>query len=686
MKAPVSWLREFVDVPDDPPAVARRLASCGFAVEAIDGDVIDFEITANRPDCLSVYGLSREAAVTFDSPLKPAPAGAGTPLVTVSNPNDAPIKVFIEDPACGRYALAVADVAVKPSPDWISRRLLAAGVRPINNIVDVTNYVMLEIGHPMHAFDAARLAGPEIRVRAARIGERIRTLDGETRTLDGTMLTIADRDQAVAVAGVMGGASSEVSDTTTRIALESAWFVPGSVRATSRRLGLKTEASARFERGADVNAPVTALQRALRLLADIGAGTVAAGIVDAYPTPPAPRRVHLRRGRIRHLLGHEVPDEQVRRILTILGFGLEPASDGFVVEVPSYRVDVAREADLIEEVGRHWGFDRIPATLPPLREAPPTPTPEAQIEAGLRDVALGAGMQEAVTFTFIERAMAEPFVPPGGHLVAIANPLSEKFAVLRPSLLPGLIESLVYNRRRESDVVRLFESGSVFDPDGETTRIGWVLTGARGEHWSGSAGDVDFFDAKGLAEALAQVGGLGPEDVTATADDAFPWFVPGAAARLSFGTGGAARRLGSIGQLRPDIIRARGLEGAIVVGGEIDVPVLVDAERDRAGRALTPIPRFPSIVRDISILVSERLPAADVRGTIRQHAPHTLVAIGEFDRYQGKGVPDGHVSLSIRLIFRDADRTLTDGAVQPAVDAIVQALSRLHGAVLRGKV
>ena len=680
MKVPVSWLREFVEVPDDPTVVARRLADCGFAVEGIDGEVIDFEVTANRPDCLSVYGFSREAAVAFDTPLKPAPAGDVMPA------GNSPVGVSIDDPACGRYALAVADIVVKPSPDWLSRRLLAAGVRPINNVVDVTNYVMLEVGHPMHAFDAARIAGAEIRVRAARQGERIKTLDGESRVLDPKMLVIADRDNAVAIAGVMGGATSEVSDGTTRIALESAWFVPGSVRATSRRLGLKTEASARFERGADVNAPVNALLRAMKLLRDVGGGTAVGGVVDVFPAPPEGRRIPLRSSRIRHLLGHSVPADDVRRILTVLGFRLDPIHDGFLVDVPSYRVDVAREADLIEEVGRHWGFDRIPATLPPLREAPPRPTPEAEIETRLRDLALSAGVQEAVTFTFIERSMAQPFVPPGGHVVAIANPLSEKFAVLRPSLLPGLVESLVYNRRRESDVVRLFELGSVFAPDGETTRIGWVLTGQRAEHWSGSGGGVDFFDAKGMAELLAHGAGVSSDELTTTMDDELPWYVRGASARLTVGTGDAAVRLGSMGQIRPEIVAARGLDGAIVVGGEIDVAVLVRCHHDRADAALRPIPRFPSIVRDISIFVPERLPAADVRGTIRNHAPYTLVAIGEFDRYQGKGVPDGHVSLSIRLTFRDTDRTLTDGDVQPAVDAIVEALGRLHGAVLRGKV
>ena len=253
MRLPLDWLREFVAAPDDAPAVASRLAACGFEVAAIEGGVIDFEITANRPDCLSVYGLAREASTAFDLDLKAAPSGSDRPGL-------AGIPVSIGDPGCGRYAAAVADVKVGPSPAWLSDRLMAAGVRPINNVVDVTNYVMIETGHPMHAFDIARLAGPEIRVRRARPGEPLTTLDGEARTLDETMLVIADRERAVAVAGVMGGAPSEVSAGTTRVVLESAWFVPASVRATARKLGLKTEASARFERGADITAPVRALR------------------------------------------------------------------------------------------------------------------------------------------------------------------------------------------------------------------------------------------------------------------------------------------------------------------------------------------------------------------------------------------------------------------------------------------
>jgi phenylalanyl-tRNA synthetase beta chain len=677
VKAPVSWLREFADVPADVNEVAGRLAGCGFAVDGIEGDVVDFDVTANRPDCLSVYGLAREAAVAFGTPLK-----ALAPAAPPAGPT--PVKVSLGDPGCSRYALALLDVRVAPSPDWLATRLREAGVRPINNVVDVTNYVMLEMGHPMHAFDLAKLAGTEIHVRRARASERLTTLDGETRVLDETMLVIADRDRAVAVAGVMGGASSEVSGMTSRIALESAWFWPASVRATSRKLGLKTEASMRFERGADIAAPVAAVLRALAIFKHIGAGSAVAGIADVYPRVAVARQVALRRARVTRLLGQSIDDKDITRILEQLGFRLQPAADGWQVEVPSFRVDVAREADLIEEIGRHWGFDKIPATLPPLRQPPPVRSFGVTEDSRLRGLARGAGLQEAVTFTFIERAAAEPFAAPGDDVVAIANPLSEKFAVLRPSMLPGLVDALIYNRRRESDVVRLFELGSIFRPSGEATAIGWVLTGRRLEHWAAANEPLDFFDAKGVAELLIRAFGADAEDIRAEAADDLPWYVRGRSARLRIGDG--AKPVGHVGQIRPEILAARGLDSGLVVGGELDLDEL---RQPRAGdertAAIEAVPRYPSIVRDLSIVVPERLPAAEVRGTIRSTAPPTLASVVEFDRYQGKGVPDGHVSLSMRLTFRDADRTLTDAEVQQAVDAIVRTLARSHGATLRGQ-
>jgi phenylalanyl-tRNA synthetase beta chain len=669
-------MREFVDVPENPSVVAERLAACGFEVASVDGDTIDFEITANRPDCLSVYGLAREASAAFDVDLKPIDTKVPEPK------GHAAVPVSVGDAGCGRYALGVADVRIGPSPAWLADRLLSAGVRPINNVVDVTNYVMLEMGQPLHAFDVSRLGGPEIRVRRARAGESLVTLDGVTRKLDETMLVIADKDRPVAVAGVMGGAATEVSSSTNKIALESAWFLPSSVRATSRKLGLKTEASARFERGADPTAPARALRRALLLLDLIEAGTPSGGVSDVYPRPAQPRTVPLARAHVTRLLGDTIPDQDVNRILTRLGFTVSPAADGWQVTVPAFRVDVTREADLIEDIGRHWGFDRIPATFPTLDTVPRPMSPAVARDRRLRGILCGAGLQETCTFSFLERQAAEPFLPAGVEPVAIANPLSEKFAVLRPSLLPGLLDALVYSRRRETDDVRLFEAGAIFLPGGEANRVGWMLTGARMVHWGGGAGDLDVFDSKGIAELIGEAFGV---RITAQPTAALPWYVPGRAAELVIGSDGApAIVVGHVGELLPAIVAGRGLTQGTVVGGELD-HVAVESHAPGLAHAIEPLPRFPSIVRDLSIFVSDRLPAADVRGTIRSSAPRTLVSVREFDRYQGKGVPEGSTSLSLRLTFRDAERTLTDAEVQKAVDAIVGALVASHGAVLRGK-
>jgi phenylalanyl-tRNA synthetase beta chain len=470
----------------------------------------------------------------------------------------------------------------------------------------------------------------------------------------------------------MGGASTEVSPETTRVAFESAWFDPATVRATSRALGLKTEAAARFERGSDSAAPVAALARALALLASVGAGQQAGPITDVCVRTPEPRRLTLRADRLTRVLGVEVPPADVERLLRRLAFTLTAASDGWHVEVPSFRVDVTREADLIEEVGRHWGFDRIPARFPGLTELPRPMAPAVSLGRRVRRLLCGAGLQEAVTFTFIEAAAAAPFLATEAQVV-ITNPLSEKFAVLRPSLAPGLLDSLEYNRNRQAAAVRLFEVGSVFSTTrGERPSVGWVLAGPRQVHWSERPAIADFSDTKGLAELLASA--LGAAIDVAPADDR-PWLVSGQRATVLAGGTDA----GWIGRLA-------GTDPAAdpIFAGELDLDVLTRAGAARP-TAILPLPRFPSSVRDISILVDERLPAERVRGTIRSSAPPTLVSIREFDRYQGKGVPDGQVSLSIRLTFQRADRTLLDADVQQAVDAVIAALAREHHATLRGQ-
>ena len=584
MRLVLSWLRDFVDIPASAEEIAETIGLRGFEVASIealaDGDaVIDFEITANRPDCLSVVGLAREVATAFDRPivLPSTDPDATARLATIPDSGPAGIRVTIEDTdLCPRYAALVADVTLGSSPVWLTQRLQAAGVRPISTIVDVTNYVNLEIGQPMHAFDAAKLAGGEIRVRRARPGETITTLDGVKRTLEPDMLVIADRDAAQAVAGVMGGAASEVSESTTTVVFESAYFKAASVRRTSKRLGLKTEASTRFERGADIGAQVTAIQRAVALIEQIRSGRAAGAGVDVYPRAQQARRLHLRRDRLARLLGAAVPDADVVRILRALGLDVAATADGWDVVAPTFRVDLLREVDLIEEVGRHHGFDKLEPTFPVLTQ--PAPPPDARITRDqlVRRMLTAVGISEAVTFGFIEASAAELFIPAGTAIppssqtavasdsagsalpvVAIANPLSKLFDTLRPSLLPGLVDAVAHNRRHGRRDVRLFEIGTRFAPDGETRAVGIAWTGAAtADHWSGGAREVDFFDVKGAAEQVVLALGVAVRFEPVR----LPYLVAGQAASILVADGperGAS--VGVVGVLTPAAADAREL-------------------------------------------------------------------------------------------------------------------------------
>jgi phenylalanyl-tRNA synthetase beta chain len=692
MKVLLSWLREFVDAPGTAEDIAAAMSLRGFAVEGLeqlaDGDtVIDFEITANRPDCMSVMGVAREVATACGLQVRRPVVGPTTPdaerasasalrLASLKTLDEGrqPIPITIEDPdLCPRYAGATADVAVGPSPGWMQGRLRAAGVRPISNIVDITNYVLLELGQPMHAFDASRLRGGEIRVRTARSGESLRTLDGERRELTPDMLVIADAEHPVALAGVMGGADSEVAGSTTTILLESACFNPRSVRRTSRALALKTEASMRFERGTDPRLPVTAMERACALLATTASGSAHGTLVDCYPRRAEPSVLRLRRERIAGLLGASIPDADVRRLLESLGFALREAEGGWHVTVPTRRVDILREVDLIEEVARHYGFDRIATTFPALTAAPPRIDPRIVRTRQLRSLLTGAGFSEAVTFGFVAAAAAAPFGHDGG-IVPIANPLSENFAVLRPSVLPGLIDAVSHNRRREQRDIRLFEIGARFSTaGGEVRAIGCAWCGAvGGDHWSGGTRPVDFFDMKGVVERICRAFRLEPRIEPVRE----PWLVAGRSAAVLAGE----RPIGVLGQLAGDITERHGLPPSdAVMVAELDLDAL---EAAAAGSALRveALPRYPSVTRDISVLVDETLAAEAVRRTVRAAAPSTLARVREFDRYQGKGIPDGKVSLSLRLTFRSPERTLTEADVHDALERVLASLRDEHGA------
>ena len=730
MRLPLEWLSDLVDVPQDADVVARTLGLRGFEVAAVEQTphaVIDFEITANRPDCLSILGLAREASAAFASPLRLPPADLA-PVAIAGAPS---VEVLLEDAvACPRYCAQVFEVrSGGVTPSWMRDRLEAAGVRSISPIVDVSNYVMIEMGQPTHAFDLDRLEGRTLRIRQARAGERMRTLDGVDRTLAAGMLVIADASRPQAVAGVMGGGDSEISVMTRWMVLESAYFQPASVRRTSKRLALKTEASARFERGADVNAAPGALARVSRLLDQLGAARPVGATIDRYPSPRRPLVLTLRANRIAHVLGMRVDDDDVPRVLAPLGFEVkanpspnasnpnahsnpnasnpnansnpnasnlnanpeprtsgtaapsnrrasEPGGTRWDIGVPTFRVDVQREIDLIEEVARHDGYASLPATFPELAEAQAAPDARTLLDRRLRHVLTACGMSEAMTFAFIERASAEPFITVGEPF-ELANPLSEKYAVLRPSLLPGLIDSAAHNRRRERKDIRLFETGTRFTAAGEGRAVAGVWTGSgTPAHWGEKARTVDFFDVKGVVEAVLAALGV----VCTFEPVSRPYFVDGRAATFSTASGGA---LGEVGQLDPELAIARGLvanEPAYAFEMDVDAAAAARPTGDLRAQSL---PRFPAIVRDLSILIDNGLPAATVRGTIRAAAPETLAGVTEFDRYRGAGVPEGRVSLSLRLTFRSPDRTLTDAEADAAMAAIMEALASTHGAVRR---
>ena len=679
MKVPLSWVREFVEVNASAEEIGARMGLRGLPLESLEthgNDVVmDFEVTANRPDCMSVIGIAREIATAYGVPL-------GGTKVPPLHPNGR-VPITIDEPEmCCRYVGAAADVTVGPSPQWMQDRLAMCGVRPISNIVDITNYVMLELGQPMHAFDMAKMRGGKIIVRRANAGETMTTLDGKQRALSNDMLVIADAESAEDIGGVMGGASSEITSATTRVTFEAAYFAPSHIRATSKKLGLKTEASSRFERGADRTAPPRAMARALQLLEQIGAGRFTGDATDNYPNPHQPKTMRLDGDRIAGLLGMNVPDADVERILESLGFEISQAPSpkpqapaAWDVVAPAWRVDMHRQVDLIEEVGRHYGFEHLPATFPGVEQAPPPSDARITRDRHARNALLGMGFSEAITLAFIEAQAAEPFLA-GNAPVTIANPLSELFSVMRPSLLPGVIDALSHNRRHGRADVRLFEIGTRFTPNGETRGAGFAWTGlASLDHWSGARRGVDFFDMKGVVEQLAAV-----YQVAITfADIATPYLVAGRAASIRIN----GKSIGTFGQLLPALAEARELPGTDeVYVGEIDLDALSAAASPDTMRVAS-LPRYPSVVRDVSMLVNDSLSAETVRGTIRSAAPDTLILVREFDRYQGKGIPDGKVSLSYRLTFQSPERTLTDDDVSAAMAAIVAALKKTHDAEQR---
>ena len=654
----------------------------------LDDTIFEIEITPNRPDALSIVGVAREVAAVTGAPFRFPQVAAKEGEADAA----AMAAVEIVDPElCPRYAARViTGLTVRRSPPWLAQRLRAVGLRPINNVVDVTNYVMWELGQPLHAFDHAALAGGRIVVRRAGLGERITTLDGRERPLAPDMLAICDAERPVAIAGVMGGAASEVRAETTTVLLESACFNGGSVRRTSRALGLATDAAYRFERGSDIEGVIPAVNRAALLMADLGGGTVARGVVDAYPTPRPHLRMALRLERIERVIGAMPPRAEVIRILQALGFAVDDTGEALQVVVPSFRRDIAQEDDLVEEIVRIWGYDKIPLALAPAGEITAVARPADQVLAERVGRALAAaGLSECITYSFLDPARLKTMGwDDPARLVALVNPLSAERSVMRPSLAPGLLEVLATNAHRQRPDVRVFETGVTFAPhregDGDRPEheelwLGVALTGQRAVRaWHAPRERVDVFDAKGMAElALAVAGAAGAVTQPWPVGEEPPYLEAGRAARLTL-NGQEVARFGEVSHRAREVFDL----GAPAFVAEVCLSALV--ARTVPVPRYVALPRFPAVQRDLALVVSDEVTVAEVEGAIRGMAVPWLVDVQLFDVYSGSQVGAGKRSLAWSLTYQAPDRTLTDAEVNEAHARVVSELARRFGAEVRG--
>jgi phenylalanyl-tRNA synthetase beta chain len=646
----------------------------------LDDTVLEIEVTPNRADWASMIGVARELAALYNTELR-VPAvrvsEVGAPVSDLST-----VAVEAAD-LCPRYmGRVLTNVKVGASPEWLCKRLIAAGQRPINNIVDVTNFVLLETGQPLHAFDYHKLEENRIVVRRAQPSETINTLDGEKRTLADDMLVIADAKRAQCVAGVMGGADSEVDGATTTLFLESAFFNPASVRKTSRGLALISESSQRFQRGADPEMAAYALDRAAQLMADLSGAEIARGVIDAYPTPFVPREVVLRFSRTHRLLGVDLPAEVQVGLLKRLGLeAIEQGTSEARFRVPLRRHDVSMEADLIEEIARLYSFDNIPATLPTVRPCEKVFAPEEARIRALRHFLAGLGLTELYNWSFscpedvVKAALPEAYA----NMVVLQNPLSEKQATMRSSLLQAHLGNAARNLNHGVASIAGFEIGPVYIPaegdalPSQARRVGIVLAGnAASADWSQKARPADFYDIKGLVEAV-----LADFGVAATFEDTeFATFQKGQRAAVV----AKKKIIGYLGKASASVVRAFDTDGAIFLA-ELDLDALLGSRP--AAAQFEAIPTFPPSVRDLAVVVETSVPAGGLRDLAVQTGGNLLRAVEIFDIFTGPQVGEGKKSVALNLVFQSSERTLTDQDTQKAFDKILKRLQHEYKAELR---
>ena len=716
MNISYNWLRELVEVSLAPRELAARLTMVGLAVDSVheagDDFVLEFDLTSNRPDCLSHLGIAREAAALEGKAVRLPSVAASR--VDGRTSEYASVRIEDED-LCPRYAARVVrGVKIGPSPAWLVERLQAIGQRPINNVADITNFVLHELGQPLHAFDLSTLKGKQIVVRRARAGERLRTLDGTDRELGTEMLVIADAERIVALAGVMGGEETEIKETTTDVLIESAYFKPESVRSTSKQLGLQTEASYRFERGTDYEGVRLAQDRCVALICELAGGAATEDVIDAYPRPVRRPSVSLRPRRVGKLTGLVVPAEESVLILGSLGFerlgaraerdaeaadALESSLNGttspsardsaMTFGVPSWRGDVSIEEDLIEEVARHFGYDKITDELPASGIAGEYRPGEPRRREAKRAL-IALGFDEAISFSFIDAtnegrfelipALREATGPDDSVVVRLTNPIIEGAGLMRPTLLAGLIAAVRHNINHGTRNVRLFESGRVFAAADEGERpvereaLALVLTGAALEEGrAGAARELDFHDLKGALESALSAAGVAglvfePASVSHLRE--------GQAARVLLG----GDEVGTLGRLSEELAAAHKFRQPVYVA-EVDFGVLLETEEQPV--RYRHLPRYPSVVRDVSLLVGRRVTFEEARRAVHALDVEHLSGLSLVDVYEGANLPEGQRSMTLRAEYRSDDRTLRDDEADAAHARIVEALETSFGAKMR---
>jgi len=668
MKISPTWLREFVDLKVDTKQLAEDLTAAGLAVELISGEgdslVFDMEITTNRVDAMNHYGVARECSAIYDLDLKPI-----EPKLPVAK-GKANFAIELPDPqGCARYtAQVIRGIKLAPSPPRIARRLEMVEARPINNGVDASNYTLIEMGHPTHAFDLDTLEGGKLIVRRARLGEMLKTLDGVERKLDPDDLIIADAVKPVALAGVMGGFDTMITDLTRNILIESAWFDPVSIRLTARRHGMHTDASHRFERGADWGATPLACQRVAQLILETGGGELEGGLIDAVGRRIEPPCIRLRTSEVLRILGQEIAHKDVLRILRRLGFEVS----GDEVSIPTWRLDVEREIDLIEEIARIYGYNRFPNTLPAFAGAV-VETADAQKDAALRSALLALGYNEAVALSFISGDEAQQFS--NATPVALENPISEEAAVMRTSLVPSMVNMLAYNLNRGVNEVRLFEAGNVYELTGASTEERQqVAIGATGQsiaadvHQPGRS--YSFFDLKGDIETL--LAKFQHQSIYFDANNRPVYYHPYRYARAVLDGGMVAR----LGQVHPEIATARKLRQDVYVA-EIYLDRLYRHNLRRP--RYQPISRYPAVDRDFSFLFGNAVTFERIHSAVSALSIKELRLFWPVEIFRGGAVPAGEYSVLLRAEFQSVERTLRDDDVARWAQQIIEVLQALGG-------